>query len=299
MNTEGRQKQADELVATGNIQSEGVKSKLMWLFGSVIVLIVVASVWWITQSTPANAAINGHTNQDLEPSNHSKTPTGNDRVVAVVDGTVVTQLEIADQLRSGIDRAIVVDRYINKVIAAHLGQKQYPEQAKAAMRAAEREVLATVYTTQRLQELREQVTEEEVKAYYQKNVLDENFKQWKVSYYLSNDPVDIQATSRRLLEGDKKALELLAPLSVQGDGFLAAQAMPYGLGRVVNALEKGQFSDVLRIRNGFMVVRVDEIRQLKKPTLEELTNQIIETIVSERFNSELENARRTAKIELG
>lgn len=297
MSTEAKQSLTDGQVITSSVQSEGRKNILMWLFGSAIVLAVVACMWWITQSSPANAAMNGQAN--LEPSSDTKAPTGNDRVVAVVDGTVVTQLEISDQLRSGIDRAIVVDRYINKVIAAQLGQKQYPEQAKAALRAAEREVLATVYTTQRLQELREQVTEEEVKAYYQKNVLDENFKQWKVSYYLSNDPVDIQATSQRLLEGDKKALELLAPLSVQGDGFLAAQAMPYGLGRVVNALEKGQFSEVLRLRNGFMVVRVDDIRQLNKPTLQELTNQIIETIVLDRFNLELEKARRAAKIELG
>lgn len=280
-------------------QQETLNTKLMWMCGLSITAAILGSVWWITQSTPANAAVQQDSQAGLEPLAQSEAPTSNDRVIAVIDGAVVTQLEIADQLRTGVDKAIVVDRYINKVVAAKLGQDMYPDQAKAALRAAEREVLATVYTTRRLQDLREQVTEEDVKAYYRKNVLDENFKQWKVSYYLTTDPTDIQSTSKRLMDGDKKALEQLAPLNAEGDGFLFAQAMPYGLGRVVNSLKKGEFSEVLRVRNGFMVVRVDDVKQLDKPTLQDLTNQIIETIVLERFNSELEKARSAAKIELG
>lgn len=299
MNKATEDNQTNGSAAASQGQQEPMNTKLMWLCGLAITAGILGSVWWITQSSPANAAVQSESGSKVEPASKNETPTGNDRVVAVIDGTVVTQLEIADQLRTGVDKAIVVDRYINKVVAAQLGQQMYPDQAKAALRAAEREVLATVYTTQRLQELREKVTEEEVKAYYQKNVLDENFKQWKVSYYLTTDAADIQSTSKRLLDGDKKAMEQLSPLSAEGDGYLPAQAMPYGLGRVVNSLKKGQFSEVLRVRNGFMVVRVDDIKQLEKPTLQDLTNQIIETIVLEQFNSELEKARSAAKIELG
>lgn len=222
-----------------------------------------------------------------------------DREVASINGVKITEMELGGMLQSGVDRAIVIDRYINKVVAAERGREMYVEEAKAALRAAEREVLSTLYTTKRMEELRKAVSDDDVKAYYDANVLDQNFQQWKVSYYLSNEQNDIQRTLEKLKKGEKDALDQLKPLVEQGDGFAAAQALPYNLGRVVSKMKKGEFSEVLRLRNGLLILKIEDSKQLKKPTVEELKQDIVQALALEKFNAELEQARRQAKVELG
>ena len=222
-----------------------------------------------------------------------------DRQVATINGMKITEMELGGLLQSGVDRAIVIDRYINKVVAAERGREMYVDEAKAALRAAEREVLATLYTTKRLDELRKAVTEQEITAYYDTNVLDQNFQQWKVSYYLSNNQADIQDTLAKLKKGEKEALDQLKPLVEQGDGYSVAQALPYNLGRVVSRMKKGEFSEVLNLRNGLLVLKIEDMKQLKKPTRDELKQDIVQALALEKFNSELEQARRQAKVELG
>lgn len=222
-----------------------------------------------------------------------------DAVLANINGQTVTEMEVAGLLQSGIDRAIVVDRYINKVVAAERGREMYASEAKAALRAAEREVLSTLYTTKRMEELRNAVTDQQVADFYTQNVLDQNFQQWKVSYYLSASEDDANKVLASLKKGDKDAIEQLKPLVEQGDGYAAAVAIPYGLGRVVSKMKKGEFSEVLRLRNGLLVLRIDDMKQLKKPTQEELKQEIIQALALEKFNQELEQARRQAKVELG
>lgn len=222
-----------------------------------------------------------------------------DREVASINGMKITEMELGVMLQSGVDRAIVIDRYINKVVAAERGREMYVEEAKAALRAAEREVLSTLYTTKRMEELRKAVSDDDVKAYYDANVLDQNFQQWKVSYYLSNDQKDVQQTLEKLKKGEKDALDQLKPLVEQGDGYAVAQALPYNLGRVVSKMKKGEFSEVLRLRNGLLVLKIEDSKQLKKPTVEELKQDIVQALALEKFNAELEQARRQAKVELG
>lgn len=226
-------------------------------------------------------------------------PGAADVVLASINGQAITELEVAGLLQSGVDKAIVVDRYINKVVAAERGREMYANEAKAALRAAEREVLSTLYTTKRMEELRNAVTDEQVTAFYTQNILDQNFQQWKVSYYLSASEDDASKVLASLKKGDKEALDQLKPLVEQGDGYAAAVAIPYGLGRVVSKMKKGEFSEVLRLRNGLLVLRIDDMKQLTKPTQEELKQEIIQALALEKFNQELEQARRQAKVELG
>jgi peptidyl-prolyl cis-trans isomerase C len=224
---------------------------------------------------------------------------GSDLVLASIDGMKVTEMEVGGLLQQGVDKAIVIDRYINKVIAAELGRKMYAEEAQATLQAAEREVLSTLYTTRRMEDLRKGISDEEVKTYYDTNVLDQNFQLWKVSYYLSTDAADVQKTLASLKKGDKDAEEQLKPLVEQGDGFAAAAALPYNLGRVVSKMKKGEYSEVLQLRNGLLILKVDDSKKIDKPTLADLKQDIVQALAMQKFNDELEQARRKAKVELG
>lgn len=224
---------------------------------------------------------------------------GSDVVLARIDGMKVTEKEVSGLLQSGVDKAIVIDRYINKVIAAELGRKIYAEEAQATLQAAEREVLSMLYTTRRMEDLRNGISDEEVRSYYDANVLDQNFQLWKVSYYLSADAADVQKTLVSLKKGDKDAEAQLKPLVEQGDGFAAASALPYNLGRVVSKMKKGEYSEVLQLRNGLLILKVDDSKKIDKPMLEDLRQDIIQALAMQKFNEELEQARRKAKVELG
>ena len=262
---------------------------------AVAALGIVGALSWAGWS-----ALQGQSQSKVSPVNSAIAATDRpDRDIATINGLKISEMEVAGLMQSGIDRAIVIDRYINKVVAAERGKEMYAEEATAALRAAEREVLSTLYTTRRMQALRSAVSDEEVKAYYDANVLDQNFQQWKVSYYLSNDENDVQQTLGKLKSGDKQALEQLKPLVEQGDGYANAANLPYNLGRVVLKMKKGEFSEVLRLRNGLLVLKVDDMKQLQKPTLEQLKEEIVQAIALEKFNTELEDARRKAKVELG
>ncbi|MCQ8897575.1 peptidylprolyl isomerase [Limnobacter humi] len=271
------------------------KSVLKWSVVGVTCAALLWGGWAVTGAktwsgvTSASAATKASGPQDPEPTT----------VVAVVNGQKVVDSEIRGLINSGVDRAIVIDRYINKVLAAERGRELYSKEADATLKAAEREVLATLYTTRRIQELRDAVTDEQIQDYYKTNVRDENFKLFKVSYYLSGQINDAQTVLKNLKDGDSKALAQLKPLIEQGDGYAAATALPYNLGRVAAKMKKGEFSEVLQLRNGLLVLRVDDVKQLDKPTVDAVKDEIRQTLALQRFNQELEQARKQAKVELG
>ena len=272
-----------------------VKQKVTLGVAAVGMVGLVAWAGWTAFAEPSSPSVSPVASAFAAGDSSDKA----DRQVASINGKTVTEMELAGMLQSGVDRAIVIDRYINKVVAAERGRAMYAKEANAALRAAEREVLSTLYTTKRMEELRSAVSDDDVKAYYDANVLDENFQQWKVSYYLSNDENDVQQTLEKLKKGEKEALAQLKPLVEQGDGYAVAQALPYNLGRVVSKMKKNELSEVLRLRNGLLILKLEDSKQLKKPTLEELKQDIIQALALEKFNAELENARSQAQVELG
>lgn len=287
---------AEELMMDDEDSSadERALSKPKWIKVLGLTLVaggVVFGVWKLSDG--AGSGMPSSTSASSNANSSAQT------VVAKVNGLAVTESEIQGFLQTGVDRAVIVDRYINKVLAAERGRELYQKEAKAAIQAAEREVLATLYTSRRMQELRDSVTEDQIKDYYTKNVLDDNFKLWKVSYYLSGDANDLQNTLNSMKHGDSKALTQLKPLVEQGDGFAAATAMPYNLGRVVAKMKKGEFSEVLQLRNGLLVLRVDDVKQLDKPKLDAVKEEIRQALALQKFNDELEQARKLAKVELG
>lgn len=64
-------------------------------------------------------------------------------------------------------------------------------------------------------------------------------------------------------------------------------------------MKKGEYSDVLQLRNGLLILKVDESKQTKKPTMDELKQDIVQALALQKFNDELEQARKKAKVELG
>ncbi len=223
---------------------------------------------------------------------------GLDTVVANVNGVDINESELTPIMAAGVDRAVAVDRYINKVLAAQLAEKEYKKDAEVALRAAQREVLSALYMQKRTQAVSDAVSDEDIKAYYDKNIRDENYKQYKVRYYLTQDVRDGEDTAKAILNKERDALGKLKYLKEGTDNFLMAGEMPYGLGQIAKALKEGETSRPIVLRNGVFVLNLEEVKSQPKPAMDKVKNDIKNLIVAERIGNELGDKRKVAKIEL-
>ena len=217
---------------------------------------------------------------------------------AIVNGGVISEAEISGQTAQGIDRAVAIDRYVNKVLAAELARKAYPSDAEAALRGAEREVLSQLYVAKRTQDLRSAVTDAEVKGFYDKNVKAEDFSTYKVRFLATQDPKEADEVAAAIAAGKTKDVDAKFKPAKDGDGFTAAQELPFGLGQVVRTMRAGEYSRPLVLRNGIFVLRVDEIKVGQKPEQTKVAGEIKDLIVAQRLGDELSGARRAARVEL-
>lgn len=219
-------------------------------------------------------------------------------VVATIDGKTVMEAELASLLATGADRAVAIDRYINKVLAAEAARSRYAEDARALSTAAEREVLANLYLQRRNQEILQSVTEEQVAEYYKANVRDEDYASFKLRYYLSRDQADAVNFRSLLDKADKGAQARLAPLGNTGDGFLPFQGIPYGLGQVVRRAKPGEVIGPVTVRDGLLVLVLDEVRSGKKPEIGAVKNEIRALLADRQLTEELLGLRKKANIQL-
>jgi parvulin-like peptidyl-prolyl isomerase len=220
------------------------------------------------------------------------------RVVAMVDGAAVAESELQPFLNAGLDKAIAIDRAINKAVAANSADRLYSQQSRSAMQSAKNEILASLYISQRSTELRNAVTEADIKAFYQSRVKDEDFTAFRLKFFVSVDAREAQALFDGLGRGDKDALARLAYVKKDADHLLSAAEVPYGLGQAVKKLKAGERLQPVVVREGVLVLYVDDVKTNPKPELDKVQAEIKELIVSERFNADLKARRAAAKIEL-
>ncbi|MDY7572986.1 foldase protein PrsA [Actimicrobium sp. CCI2.3] len=220
------------------------------------------------------------------------------RIVAVVDGAEIAEAELLPFLNAGLDKAIAVDRAINKVIAANSADKLYRQAAKTAMQSARNEVLASVFINQRSLEVRNGVTDKDIKVFYDTRVKDEDFTTFKLKFFVSVDAKEAQDVFDGVGRGDKEAMAKLTWVRKDGEHYMTAAEVPYGLGVAVKKLKTGQRLQPVTVREGALVLYVDDIKTNPKPELAKVEGEIKDLLVAERFNEDMKARRAAAKIEL-
>ena len=219
-------------------------------------------------------------------------------VVATIDGKPVLEAELASLLAGGADRAVAIDRYINKVLASEAARQRYADDARTLVTAAEREILANLYLQRRNQELTQAVTDAQIAEYYKANVRDEDYAAFKLRYYLTRDQADAANVRTLIDKNDKAALAKLAPLGNTSDGFLPFQGIPYGLGQVVRRAKTGEVIGPVLVRDGLLVLVLDDVRAGKKPEQDAVKNEIRALLADRQLSEELLGLRKKAQIQL-
>jgi hypothetical protein len=221
------------------------------------------------------------------------------RVLAEVNGKSITAEEVAPALVNGLDRAIAVDRYVTRLLASEAALEEYPEEAKAARAATEREVLAQLYLRRKSEELVLAVTQADIDKFYKQQVRDEDYASYKLNYYLTQDDLDAAAMERNIAANDGEAKGKFVPVNREGDGFIPLAATPYGLGALVARAKPGDYLRAVRVRDGFLILHVEQVRAGKKPAqTKELNEQIRNLIAQDLLNKELLERREKAQVKL-
>ena len=221
------------------------------------------------------------------------------RVLAEVNGKAITAEEVAPALVGGLDRAIAVDRYVTRLLASEAALEEYPDEAKAARAAAEREVLANLYLRRKSEELVMAVTQADIDKFYKEQVRDEDYAAYKLNYYLTQDDLDAAAMERNIAANDAEAKAKFVPVNREGDGFIPLAATPYGLGALVARAKAGDYLRAVRVRDGFLILHVEQVRAGKKPAqTKDLNDQIRNLIAQDLLNKELLERRERAQVKL-
>lgn len=221
------------------------------------------------------------------------------RVLAEVNGKSITAEEVAPALVNGLDRAIAVDRYVTRLLASEAALEEYPDEAKAAKAAAEREVLANLYLRRKSEELVMAVTQADIDKFYKQQVRDEDYASYRLNYYLTQDDLDAAAMERNIAANDAEAKGKFVPVNREGDGFIPLASTPYGLGALVARAKPGDYLRAVRVRDGFLILHVQEVRAGKKPAqTKELNDQIRNLIAQDMLNKELLERREKAQVKL-
>jgi parvulin-like peptidyl-prolyl isomerase len=79
---------------------------------------------------------------------------------------------------------------------------------------------------------------------------------------------------------------------------MSAADVPYGLGMAVKKLKAGERLQPVTVREGVLVLYVDDVKVNPKPELEKVRAEIRDLIVAERFNADMKARRAASKIEL-
>jgi hypothetical protein len=221
------------------------------------------------------------------------------RVLAEVNGKAITAEEVAPALQGGLDRAVAVDRYVTRLLAAEAANELYPGEAKAAKAAAEREVLATLYINRRSAELLQAVTDADITKFYKEQVRDADYAAYKLNYYLTQDDIDAATMERNIGANDAEAKAKFVPVSREGDGFIPLANTPYGLGQLVASAKAGDYLRAVRVRDGFLILHIEQVRAGKKPEqTAEVKDQIRSLIAQRRLSDELLERREKAQVKL-
>ncbi|MEY3466159.1 MAG: peptidylprolyl isomerase [Steroidobacteraceae bacterium] len=247
--------------------------------------------WFGARAKPASTAAAG------KPSTANVPPAGL-RVLAEVNGKNITAEEIAPLVGQGIDRAVAVDRYVTRLLAADAANEMYPEESKVARAAAEREVLSQLFLSRRTAELRQATTDADIDKFYKENVRDADYANYRLAYYLTGDENDAATMARNIAGNDREAIGKFQAVNKQGDGFVPLGQVPYGLGQLVASAKTGDFIGPFRVRDGLLILQIQDTRAGKKPPLTQVKDEIRNLIVSRQLNDELLARREKASIKL-
>lgn len=267
------------------------KTAVMMQKTSLLLFVSLMSLGAAAQSLPGHtmAMVNGR-------------PIGNDLFEQALRANVAQGLKDTPQLRQAIKEDLI-NRELLIQKAETLGLDRTPDAAMQLQRMRENllvDLLMTAYLKQN------PITEEMVRADYDRQVKllkqSGNLEQFKVSVILVASEAEADDIMGRLKRGISFAA-LARERSTDGSkanngevGWLLMSQLNPVLGEAVSKLKKGAYAGPIATGDGWNIIKLDDKRPFKMPTLDESRNGIITILVQQRRQQLIEQLRAESKI---
>jgi peptidyl-prolyl cis-trans isomerase C len=240
----------------------------------------------------------------------------NSEPLATVNGRVITQEQFdfhlerrtqgRPQLASQEDRKALLDELVDLTLLASEADRQ--GLANDPVVAGRVENLRSAILAQALVEQleREDVSEEELKAEYEKRFAQDGQLEYNASHILVED----EETARALIEqlqGEADFAELAQEHSKDpgsgakgGDlGWFQPDDMVEPFSQAVQALEPGQITEEpVQSQFGWHVIRLQETREATPPDFEQVKQPLRQMLVQQRMEERLEQLRDQAEVDI-
>lgn len=243
-----------------------------------------------------------------------QTPEPND-VIAKVNGSPITYADVAladeemgsslqgvaERMRFQYLLSALIDR---KVVAETARKKHVADDpgAKRRIEYAQEKALRDFYWLQLMQD---RITDKAIEAYYRKNIADAPAeKEAHAEHILVPSKEDAQKAEAELKNGksfNDVAREFSKGPSAENGGdlgwFKKGDVVP-AFGDAVFKMKPGEVSDPVQTRFGWHVIKLLEMRDVKKPTLEEARQDVIRGLAQEEGQKLMKEMRAEADIEI-
>jgi parvulin-like peptidyl-prolyl isomerase len=238
-----------------------------------------------------------------------------DKPLATVNGVAISQSMYEQTVRQAIAagnpdspqlREMVKSQLIARELFLQEAAKQKLDkdpQVLAAVEEAKKNAMLQRYLQTQVQ--LKPVTDEDVKAHYDKVKAQMGTREFQLRAIMLNSEQRAKEVRDQAAKG-KDFAELarqwsLAPSATRGGdlGWVsfktpakegATQGLPLPLAQAVEKLQKGKSSEPVQVQNGWWIVKLEDVRPTKMPTLEEAKAQIqrmLQTQQVERATGEL------------
>ncbi len=235
--------------------------------------------------------------------------------VAVVNGKPISKAafdQYAQQLRgkAKVDspeasKSLVDQLFMEELLVQEATQQKLENdpQIKQQMEMIQRSLLASTVVRRMLSE--NTPSEDAIKKEYETAVAAMKGKEYKASHILVDSEDKAKEVIAELKKGDKfaelaKAKSSDSSAANGGDlGWFTPSMMVPPFAQAVAKMEKGKYSEVpVQTPFGWHVILLEDVRDAKPPSLDELRPQIAQMLQSRMVNDYLEKLRAGAKIEV-
>ncbi len=238
-----------------------------------------------------------------------------DETVATVNGTPINYSDIAladEEMGAALARLEPEMRFqyllgmlIDRRVVALAAEEKHVDDDPAVKRRQDyfnEKALRDVYWVQLMQD---KVTDEAVRAWYDKNVTkapaeqEANAKHILVETKEEADGIAAEIEGGKSFEDAAKEHSRDGSSADGGDlGWFRKEDMVPQFGDAVFSLKPGEVSAPVETQFGWHVIKLVEFRDVPKPTFEEAREDIIRQIAREEGQKLMESLRKDAKIEI-
>lgn len=234
-----------------------------------------------------------------------------DKVLATVNGKKITEADVHDytKMRQGgspqsLPQDLLVQELVNRELISQDAKKRGLDKDKDYRTVLENQQknLLAAYAMQKTIQAKGEVTEEMLRAEYDKSMKGLSNKEFQAKHILVDKEDDAKAAIKALEGGadfTKLATEKTTDPNGPDLGWFRPEQMVKPFSDAVKTLKKGEYTKApVQTQFGWHVIMLEDTREVPPPEFDSLKDQIRTSVINKRIQEYIESLRKGAKIEV-